>query len=113
MKELECIFNPIIAKIYQVTGDDMDGEMHEAENYMAQDNEQYKNVEAKAALKNCAYYMRYKIRGVRVIILYSGSTLNAYSLLSQKLWVPLIKFMMRPTTSVRGGSTHLMYSRST
>jgi heat shock protein 1/8 len=65
MKELECIFNPIIAKIYQVTGDDMDGEMHEAENYMAQDNEQDKNVEAKAALKNCAYYMRYKIRGVK------------------------------------------------
>ena len=65
MKELECIFNPIIAKIYQVTGDDMDGEMHEAENYMAQDNEQDKNVEAKAALKNCAYYMKYKIRGVK------------------------------------------------
>ena len=49
----------------------------------------------------------------RVIILYSRSTLNAYSLLSQKLWVPLLKFMMGPTTSVREGSTHLMYSQST
>jgi hypothetical protein len=44
-----------------------------------------------------------------VIILYSGSTLNAYSLLSQKLWVPLIKFMMGSTTFVRRRSKHLMY----
>ena len=65
MKELESICSPIIAKLDQVTSDDMDGEMHEAENYMAQDNEQDKNVEAKAALKNCAYYMKYKIRGVK------------------------------------------------
>jgi hypothetical protein len=48
-----------------------------------------------------------------VIIRYYGSTLNAYSLLSQKLWVPLIKFMMGPTIFVRGGSIHLMYSWST
>ena len=47
-----------------------------------------------------------------VIILYLKSILNAYSLLSHKLWVPLIKFMIGPTTSVRGESTHLMYSQS-
>ena len=41
------------------------------------------------------------------IILYSQSTINAYSLLSHKLWVPLIKFMMRPTIHVRGKTTHL------
>ena len=34
-------------------------------NYMAQDIEQKKKVEAKAALKNYAYYMRYKIKGVK------------------------------------------------
>ena len=44
-----------------------------------------------------------------VIILYSGSTLNAYSLLSHKLWVPLIKFMIESTTFVKRGSKHLMY----
>ena len=32
---------------------------------MAQDIEQKKKVEAKAALKNYAYYMRYKIKGVK------------------------------------------------
>ena len=31
------------------------------------------------------------------IIVYSRSTINAYSLLSHKWWVPLIKFMVRPT----------------
>ena len=55
--------------------------------------------------------IQYLLSGI--IILYSKSTLNAYSLLSQKLWVPLIKFMMGPTTSVRGGSIHLIYFRST
>ena len=30
-----------------------------------------------------------------------------------KLWVPLIKFMMGPTTYVRGRNTHLIYSRNT
>jgi hypothetical protein len=48
----------------------------------------------------------------RIIILYSGSILNAYFFLLQKLWVPLIKMMVGPTTSVRRGSTYLMYSRN-
>ena len=47
------------------------------------------------------------------IILYSQSTINAYSLLSHKLWVPLIKFMVGPTIPVRGESMHLWYSRNT
>ena len=38
----------------------------------------------------------------RKIIVYSWSTINAYSLLSHKWWVPLIKFMMEPTIHVRG-----------
>jgi hypothetical protein len=45
-----------------------------------------------------------------VIKEYFGSTLNAYSLLSHKWWVPIIKFMVEPTTYVRRRSTHLMYS---
>ena len=53
------------------------------------------------------------VSGDRIIILYSGSTLNTYSLFSQKLWVLLIKLMMGPTTSMRRGSTYLMYSRNT
>ena len=44
------------------------------------------------------------------IIVYFRSTINAYSLLSYEWWVPLIKFMVRPTIHVRGGSTHLWYS---
>ena len=40
----------------------------------------------------------------------SESILNAYSHFLQKLWVSLIKFLVGPTTSVRRGSTHLMYS---
>jgi hypothetical protein len=34
-----------------------------------------------------------------VIILYFRSVLNIYFPLLQKLWIPLIKFMMEPTTS--------------
>ena len=49
----------------------------------------------------------------REIIVYSGSTINAYSLLSHEWWVPLIKFMVGPTIHVRGRSTHLWYSEST
>ena len=49
---------------------------------------------------------------IRKIISYSGSTLNVYSLFSQKWWIPLIKFMMRAINSVKGGNTHLMYSRN-
>jgi len=41
------------------------------------------------------------------IIVYSRSIINTYSLLSHKWWVPLIKFMVRPTIHVRGGSMHL------
>ena len=48
----------------------------------------------------------------RVIILYFRSTLNAYFLLLQKLWISLIKFMMGPITSVKRVSTHLIYSRN-
>ena len=47
------------------------------------------------------------------IIVYSRSTINAYSLLSHEWCVPLIKFMVGPTIYVRGGSTHLWYSGST
>ena len=36
------------------------------------------------------------------IIVYFQSTINAYSLLSHEWWVPLIKFMVRPTIHVRG-----------
>ena len=43
----------------------------------------------------------------REIIVYSRSTINAYSLLSHEWWVPLIKFMVGPTIHMRGGSTHL------
>ena len=35
------------------------------------------------------------------IIVYSRSTINAYSLLSHEWWVPLIKFMVGPTIHVR------------
>ena len=35
--------------------------------------------------------------------MYSRSTINAYSLISHEWWVPLIKFMVRPTIHVRGG----------
>ena len=42
----------------------------------------------------------------RVIILYSRSVLNVYFFLLQKSWISLIKFIVGPTTSVRGGSTH-------
>ena len=41
------------------------------------------------------------------IIVYSRSTINAYSLLSYEWWVPLIKFMVGPIIHVRGGSMHL------
>ena len=47
------------------------------------------------------------------IIVYSWSTINTYSLFSHEWWVPLIKFMVRPTIYVRGGSMHLWYSGST
>ena len=46
----------------------------------------------------------------REIIVYSRSTINAYSFLSHEWWVLLIKFMVGPTIHVRGGSTHLWYS---
>ena len=39
----------------------------------------------------------------REIIVYSRSTINAYSLLSHEWWVPLIKFMVGPTIHVREG----------
>ena len=35
------------------------------------------------------------------IILYSWSTINAYSLISHEWWVLLIKFMMKPTIYMR------------
>ena len=38
---------------------------------------------------------------LREIIVYSQSTINACSLLSHELWVPLIKFMVRHTIYVR------------
>ena len=44
---------------------------------------------------------------IREIIVYSPSTINAYSLLSHEWWVSLIKFMVGPTIYVREGSTHL------
>jgi hypothetical protein len=62
--------------------------------------------ELEQALLYIYIYKRIFLGGIikgfplRVIILYSGSTLNAYSFLSQKLWVPFIKFIMGPTTSV-------------
>ena len=37
----------------------------------------------------------------RKIIVYSWSTINAYSFLSHKWWVPLIKFMVKLTIYVR------------
>ena len=43
----------------------------------------------------------------REIIVYSRSTINAYSFLSHEWWVSLIKFMVGPTIHMRGGSTHL------
>ena len=56
------------------------------------------------------YYISYYNRE---IIVYSRSTINAYSLLSHKWWTPLIKFMVGSTIHVRGGNTHLWYSGST
>ena len=47
------------------------------------------------------------------IIVYSWSTINAYSLLSHEWWIPLIKFMMGPIIYVRGRNTHLWFSEST
>ena len=44
---------------------------------------------------------------IMVIIEYFGSTLNAYSLFSQKWWVLLIKFMIGSTTSMREESIHV------
>ena len=41
------------------------------------------------------------------IIVYSRSTINAYSLISHEWWVPLIKFIVEPTIHVRGESIHL------
>ena len=38
------------------------------------------------------------------IIVYYQSTINTYSILSQKWWVPLIKLMVGPTIYVKGGS---------
>ena len=49
----------------------------------------------------------------RKIIVYFRNTINACSLLSHEWWIPLIKFMVKPTIHVRGGSTHLWYSGST
>ena len=46
------------------------------------------------------------------IIKYSQNTINAYSILSHEWWVLLIKFMVRLTIHVRGGSTHLWYFES-
>ena len=56
------------------------------------------------------YYISYYNRE---IIVYSRSTINAYSLFSHKWWTPLIKFMVGSTIHVRGGNTHLWYSEST
>ena len=50
---------------------------------------------------------------LREIIVYFRSIINVYSLLSYEWWVPLIKFMMKPTIHVRGRSTYLWYSRNT
>ena len=49
----------------------------------------------------------------REIIVYSRSTINAYSLLSHEWWVLLIKFMVGPTIHMKKGSAHLRYSGST
>ena len=57
------------------------------------------------------YFWKYPIW--REIIVYSQSTINAYSLLSHGWWVPLIKFMMGPTIHVRERSMYLLYSGST
>ncbi|KAL4610473.1 hypothetical protein ACB092_08G052700 [Castanea dentata] len=79
LAELESICNPAIANICQVTGDmdeekpeniehkvkEIDKKALDPRNYMALDIEQKKQVDAKAALKNYAYYMRYKIKGAK------------------------------------------------
>ena len=39
----------------------------------------------------------------REIIVYSRSTINAYSFLSHEWWTPLIKFIVELTIHVRGG----------
>ena len=44
------------------------------------------------------------------IIVYSRSTINAYSLFSHEWWVSLIKFMVGPIIHVREESTHLWHS---
>ena len=49
----------------------------------------------------------------RKIIVYFWSIINAYSLLSHKWWVSLIKFIVGPTIHVREGSIHLWYSGNT
>ena len=56
---------------------------------------------------SCIYFF------CREIIVYSQNTINAYFLLSNEWWVPLIKFMVGPIIHVRGGTTHLWYSEST
>ena len=43
-----------------------------------------------------------------VIILYFRNTLNTYFLISQKLWVQLIKFMTKSIIFASGESTHLI-----
>ena len=51
-------------------------------------------------------------RYCREIIVYSRSIINAYSPLSHKWWVLLIKFMVGPTIHVREVNMHLWYSES-
>jgi hypothetical protein len=49
---------------------------------------------------------------VHEIIEYFGNTLNAYSFLSHKWCISLIKYMVGSTIYVREENTHLMYSQS-
>ena len=56
---------------------------------------------------SCIYFF------CREIIVYSQNTINAYFLLSNEWWVPVIKFMVGPIIHVRGGTMHLWYSKST
>ena len=66
---------------------------------------------------NCLGNNTFKITNLsaypRKIIVYSWSTINAYSLLLHEWWILLIKFMVGHIIYVRGGSTHLWYSGST
>ena len=41
-------------------------------------------------VRTTGIFFKRKVQSKRVIILYYGNTLNAYSLLSQKLWIPVV-----------------------